>query len=57
MYDRTAAIWRAAANQTWQDWMHGHALMENSLNVCETGSELPSPLPMNANPSSVPNVL
>ena len=35
----TAAIWRAAANQTWQDWLHGHALMENSLN-CEIRSFL-----------------
>ena len=35
----TAAIWRAAANQTWQDWLHGHALMENSLN-CEMRSFL-----------------
>ena len=32
-------IWRAAANQTWQDWLHGHALMENSLN-CATRSVL-----------------
>jgi hypothetical protein len=29
---KTSKIWRAAANQTWQDWLHGHALMENSLN-------------------------
>ena len=27
---KTAESWRAAANQTWQDWLHGHALMENS---------------------------
>ena len=30
----TAGGWRAAANQTWQDWLHGHALMVRS-NYCE----------------------
>ena len=37
----TAAIWRAAANQTWHDWIHGHALMENSLNVRYCQRSLP----------------